>query len=121
MSHIPSLAEIEQIRADLEAMCLPDTGTILALSQSPDGAGGIVETWAATAGGTVACRLDSKMGKKYLAGGAIEPYHTWQLTLAHDADITTDNRFLHSVGTFTVKNVNGGSWLGIKRAELEQI
>lgn len=121
MSRIPSAAEIELIRSELEVMCMPDYGTILAVTEASDGAGGVSTSWASPASGTIKCRLDSVSGKKYLSGGFLDPYHSWMLTMPHDTTLTEDNRIAVNSGTYTIKSITGGSWLGVKRAELELI
>jgi hypothetical protein len=49
-------AELTEARADLEAEILPDTATIFALTEAPDGEGGSSEDWAPL--GSSPCRID---------------------------------------------------------------
>jgi hypothetical protein len=98
-------AELTDIRNELES-CLPDSGTILALTRTSDGQGGWSESW----GGTVS-----------VTGAALTPYSKAIVTLPQATVITEQNRFVHSSGTYTVQAVNMGSWLGVKRATVEKI
>jgi hypothetical protein len=113
--------ELAQIRADVAGL-LPDTGNILSLTIAGDGQGGQVETWGtATAG--VAYRLDPVRGRELPAGAAIQPYHTFILTLPHDAVIAASNRFETQTGAvFSVTSVDGEkSWRVSTRATVERI
>lgn len=110
--------ELAQIRTDLE-QTLPDAGTVLALTRTSDGQGGWSESWAGTT--SVSCRLDFISGAESVNNAAIVPYTRAIVTLPQNVTITTENRFSHSSGTYTVQSVNVGSWLGVKRATVEKV
>jgi len=114
---LPS-AELDQIRTDLETT-LPDAGTIYSLSRTSDGMGGWADTWGTA--GTCACRLDFIAGVESVTAGALIPYLRAIVTMPQSTTITTQNRFEHSSGTYTVQSVNLGSWLGVKRATVQKV
>jgi SPP1 family predicted phage head-tail adaptor len=112
-------AELAQIRADVLTL-LPDTGYILSVTQVNNG-GVITETWGTA--GTVSYRLDHKTGREVVAGGAVNSYEYWVLTLPYDAALTTANRFKASDGTqYSVQSVDDGkSWQASVRAQVTQL
>jgi head-tail adaptor len=113
-------AELNRLRDDLEAYVLPDTCVIHSLTQASDGQGSFIDTWAAA--GTVPCRLDNGSGQKANVAQSIRPFSGWVLTVAHDADLTTDNRVVHSGETYTVISISdSGSLLACRRAMLERL
>jgi hypothetical protein len=99
---------------------LPDTCYILAGTVTPDGFGGSTQSWGTAS--TVDCRLDMQDGSEQLAGGAIQPFIRYMLSLPYDAVITESNRVSVNGLTFTVTSVNAGqSWSAVKRAVLEKV
>lgn len=114
-----SNAELVSMRADI-ADLLPDTCSILSLTTTPDGQGGVTETWG-TATASVSCRLDAYRGKEALAGGAIQPFNTYVLTVPYDTTITTANKIEHSSTTYNVTSVDADkSWPITMRVYLER-
>lgn len=111
---------LTQMRTDVETL-MPDTCNILAGTLTSDGQGGYTQTWGtATAGAS--CRIDKRTGREALAGGAVETFGTWVLTLPHNTTITADSRVEHGSVTYSVVHVdNDKSWIASVRAELEQI
>lgn len=117
---MPSAAELAQMRADLEAMTLPDTCVIQSVTQVSDGQGGLVDTWAAS--GTVACRLDNLSGSRRPVGQSVQPFTSWTLTVPQSMAIDFSNRVVVNGFTFAVIAVSDvGSWIACKRAALEWI
>ena len=116
-----SSTELAAIRTDI-AQLLPDTGHVLSVTNTSDGMGGFTETWG-TATASVAYRLDPLRGREQLAGGAVDAFHTFQLTLAHSVTITTANRFKAADGTqFAVVSVDPEkSWKASTRAVVERV
>ena len=115
-----STDEVTAMRVDVLRM-LPGSGYILAPTETSDGQGGFTTTW-----GTVtatAYRLDPLSGNRLLAGGAVQPFHAYQLTLPYNAVITTANRFKDSAGAvYSVKSVDTGkTWAVSLRAVVERI
>jgi len=113
-------AELAQARADVANM-LPGTGYILSATEASDGQGGFTATW-----GTVTVtpyRLDPLTGNRLLAGGAVQPFHAYTLTMPYNAVITTANRFRDADGAlYSVKSVDAGkSWAVSLRAVVERI
>jgi len=113
-------SELASIRADI-AELLPDTGgAVLSTTQTPDGAGGFTETWG-TATASLPYRLDPLTGTEEAAGGGLQPFSGWQLTLPYDTTISPENRFQDTNGRqYAVKSVDGGkSWQASVRARVE--
>lgn len=121
MSLKPTTAEIASMRTDLEAVALPDTCNILSVTQTADGQGGFTDAWG-TASASVACRLDQKTGMEAQAGGAIQPFSSWVLSVPQATTLTTDHRVEHGGQTYNVISVDDdGSWQVVKRAQLERV
>lgn len=112
--------ELDSMREDIESL-LPDIGNILSVTTATDGAGGITETWGTLTVG-VACRLDAISGKEQLAGGAIEPFHRYVLTLPYSVVITSAHRFEHNSIEYSVISVDSDkSWATCTRAIVERV
>ena len=118
--------ELATIRTHVNEL-LPDTGFIIKQSFTSDGAGGNSVSTAVVAGGTVSYRLDPKIismlkGGESMAAGAIQPFHTFILTLEYNAPITTENQFLDDTGTlYNVISIDPQkSWNASTRVILEQ-
>ena len=118
MTKLLSDAELTQMRADLEAYTMPGTCNILSLSIAID-SGYAVETWG-TASTGVACRLDHRFGFEQVAGGAVQPFERWILTLPYNTTITEQNRVEIGSDTYSVKAVDPGkSWNVCVRAQVD--
>jgi hypothetical protein len=91
--------ELAQIQADLSSNLLPDTCTILSVTETSDGQGGrtIAE---GTVAADVACRLDFVVGKEIISGGAIQPNTRWMLNLPAGTAISNKYRFVHGGYTY---------------------
>jgi hypothetical protein len=102
------------------AELLPDTAYIVALTNSPDGEGGVTQARGTT--GTVACRLDMKQGREQVTGGAIQPYISYMMSMPYDTTVASANLVVHSGVDYAVKSINlGQSWSAVLRVELERI
>jgi hypothetical protein len=115
--------ELAQIRADILKL-LPDTCSILAVTNTSDGAGGFTETWGTVTGGTaVPCRLDyRKEGRETVTSAAINPYHGGLLSLAYDQAITTQNRVSIAGQAYSVTGVNSQQgWLTVQQILVERV
>jgi head-tail adaptor len=111
--------ELAALRADLETL-LPDTCVISAVSYASDGAGEWTPTWAA--GGTVACRLDPIRGSEAIAGGAIEAFNGYILTLPYNAVIVPASRVTVNSTDYNVTSVtDGDSWKLDTRVQIERL
>ena len=114
-----STEQLAYIRDTLEQL-MPDTCNILSVSYSSNGQGGLLETWGTA---TANCRLDAipLKGGETAAGGAIQPFKSYILTLPYDTTITEANRIEIGVYTFAVKSVDPAkSWAATRRAMLER-
>ena len=113
-------AELAQMRADLEAMTLPGTAVVQALTRTTDGQGGYTEAWAAS--GTVACRLDNSGGNRRSVRAAEITFSGWVLTVPQSTGLTTANRVVTGGETYNVISVSDlGSWIACQRAEVQRI
>ncbi len=120
-SKLLSAAELAQMRTDLEAYALPDTCTILSVTQTPDNEGGMTESWG-TATASVACRLDARGGGRADVATSLTPYSSWMLTLPQSATIVAGNRVVHGGYTYAVMAVGDDpSWPVCLRATLERV
>ena len=110
------LAAMRSAIADL----LPDTCYILSPTSTPDGYGGVTQTWGTA--GTATCRLDHVSGREIASGGAIQPFEGYTLSLPYDTTINESWRVVVSSVTYAVKSVNiGQSWQAVKRVQLERV
>jgi len=103
---------------------LPDTCNICNITNTSDGEG-VVTNARATAGTSIACRLDAiqspTMGEQ-LTGGAIQPYMSYMISLPYDTVLTTAQIIEHSGADYAVKTINRGqSWKAVVRVELERM
>lgn len=123
MSYFLDTARLTGMRADLAKM-LPGTAIIQAATTAADGRGGFTETWAAVAGGTVACRLDPFPSAQQIdVAGAQEAQRTmYTLTLPWNAPIETGNRVSVAGTIYDVRNIYGtNSWAVSRRATVTRI
>lgn len=114
-------AELAGMRDTIELL-LPDTCSILSVSETPDGEGGVSSSWSAVAT-AIPCRLDVKMGREITTGGAVQPYIKTMLSMPYDQAITETQRVEHGGLTYAVvapPNTDQ-SWIAVKRVELERI
>lgn len=113
-------AELTSMRADMEAVTLPDTCVIYAVSNTDDGEGGFSEAWNATA--TVSCRMIYQSGQEVKAAGAVQAFSGWMLTVPQGATITAANRVSHGGHTYSIQAVNDtSSWLTVKRVQCQRV
>lgn len=122
MSSKVSSSELARMRDDIEAELMPDTCTILSVTQTSDGAGGWSDTWG-TLTSNVPCRLDpinGRNGEAYAAAGIVD-FKGYTLTVPFDTGLTIAHRIIHESITYNVKAVRGGSWLVAQRAIVEQV
>ena len=115
-------AELTGIRTAIGEL-LPDSCTLLSVTNSRDDIGAVVETWGTA--GTSTCRVDPIIQMKpyeAIGAGAVEPFHRYMLTLPYTSTITTEMRVVVNSGTFNVISVdNQKSWEASTRVILEQI
>ena len=115
-----SATELANMRAVVEQL-LPDTCNILTVTRTADGAGGWTDSWG-TVTASVDCRLDPISGKEQLAGGAIEPFHRFVLTVPYDTTILPAYRIEHSTFIYNIISVDyDKSWPVSKRAIVERV
>ena len=99
---------------------LPETAYILSGTLTSDGMGGNTVTWGTV--GTSTFRLDMKQGRELLAGGGVQPYTRYILSLPYNAVISADNRVQIGTSVYSVQSINAGqSWKSVTRVELEAV
>ena len=115
-----SNSELAFMRESIELL-MPDTCDILTVTETPNGQGGITETWA-TAYSNVPCRLDMKSGREPMTGGAVQQYTSYILSLPYDTTINDVDRVEIDSVTYAVTSINAGqSWSAVKRVTLEAV
>ena len=106
------------------AALLPDTCNILTVTESPDGFGGVTQTWG-TASSNVACRLDvtNQIGTDEAAGGAsLKSYQQTILSVPYNTTVGNNYRIEHGGFTYNVTATNTDqSWIAVKRVTLERV
>lgn len=116
-----SNADLEWMREAIEQL-LPDTCVILEAAYTPDGQGGLTQTWGTALSG-VACRLDESktQAREIVAGAALQPFQRWILTLPHGTEISALNRVEAGGMLFGVISVDvGKSWSASVRVTMER-
>ena len=114
--------EIAYIRGDINEL-LPDTGYILTVTNTNDGAGGVTESIGTST--AYKCRIDTQVNQllksgEFATGGGMAPFHRFVCTLPYDTVITTDNRFLCNSTTYNIIAVDSiKSWKASVRVYLE--
>lgn len=113
--------EIASIRAEIESALLPDTCTILSVTNTSAGAGGMRQTWG-TAYASVSCRIDHLTGREQDGADATQPQYSFIGTFKQDQTISVTNRVVYSGGTFEVMSISTPTaWQCVKRVGLERV
>lgn len=120
-----SSRELEFMREAIEDL-LPDTCDILQVTETPDGFGGVTQTWGTASNGTaVPCRMDiinRASDGETVSGAGIKAFQETILSMPYDTQITVTNRVQHNGTVYNVHSVNTGqSWIAVKRATLERV
>ena len=114
-----SSADLEFMRSEIENM-LPDTCNILSVLKTSDGMGGFTETWG-TATANVKCRLDTKSGNYRSLDGSVQSFDKLVFSLPYNTAIEIANRIEYNGETYQPTAENSGSWLAVKRVEVEKL
>ena len=98
-----SASQLARMRTQASAL-LYSTGVLQAATLTPDGAGGVSESWAAVTGGTVACRLDplgltSRQNVAALRESAVAAY---RLSTPHDSPLAEGQQVVVGGNTYQV-------------------
>ena len=91
MTNLLDDAEIADMQAEVLDVALPDTCSILAVTYTSDGQGGLTEAWG-TATVSVACRFDPVTSREQLSGEAIQPFSRFLAFMPYDTTVTQANR-----------------------------
>ena len=106
---------------DAIADLFPDTCNILALTTTSDGAGGWTEAWG-TATASVPCRVDYLSGRETTTGGALLPYQSAVISMAHGVSVTPQNRVEVGSNVYSLQAANTGqSWKAVSRFMAELV
>ena len=80
---------------------LPGTAVISRSTQSSDGMGGVIDTYANV--GTVACRVSPQgAGLEDIVGGEFVAATGWVITVPQGTSVTERDRVLHSGNTYEI-------------------
>lgn len=106
---MPDANELARMREDIQSAILPDSGYILTVTETPDGQGGITQAWG-TADST-RCRIDPLTAAEVLAGGKIDMFHGFTITLPQGKSVTSKDRIEIAGVAYNVITVDTGkSW-----------
>jgi hypothetical protein len=121
MSLLLTDSDLLWMRAEVESL-LPGTAVLYAKSWVSDGAGGGTPTYAATTGGTVACRLDPLGDSERMIALRDSLAQRFRLTLPHDAPITPHNRVTVAGRTYEIIDLDDfHSWNVSRRALVSEV
>lgn len=113
--------ELTAMRTAIKEL-LPDTCTVLSLARTGDGQGGWTEAWSGTVAANVACRLDSVTKTEQLAGGAVQHFTGWVLTVPHDVAVTQAHRVQIGSSQYNILGIDSGkSWNACLRLDVEKV
>jgi len=124
-------AELSDMRTAINDL-LPGTGDFYTISNTADGFGGYTEGTTIVSGGSnVPYRLDplntSVWGRELLAGGAVNPFHTFILTVAQEYGTLITEKDMFKAGTayYSIKSMDNKhankSWAVSVRLLVEQL
>jgi hypothetical protein len=120
-------AELNQMRADLEDVVLPDTCNLLTATNTADGVGGYTIAWG-TVTTNVPCRIDPIVGRygqqawEKVVGGAVQPFERYMLYLPHDTTVTSHYRVEQGDNTYNIIGISlGASWPLYLQALVEKV
>jgi hypothetical protein len=114
------IKELEAMQLAINGL-LPDVCNILSLTKTPNGRGGVTESWG-TASENVSCRLDFISGSESTVAMSNQPFTRWIMTLPYSTGVVPTNRIVHNSLTYNVIAINADtSWIASKRVLLEAI
>lgn len=122
MTSVVTDSELTKMRAMADDY-FPDTCTIQTRTETVDGLGGVVHTWANTYT-SVACRLDPVYADRSerVSSGVLEGESAWMLNIPYDQAISVEDRVIHDGKTYEVAAVvDTQSYRTIRRAELKRV
>jgi head-tail adaptor len=112
-------SELASMRTEINKL-LPDSCVIYSGTIVPDSMGGGTMNW--TAAGTVSCRIDAELDGEGLAGGGLQPFERYMLTVPHGTTISAVNQVKVNGATFNVIGVNPSkSWSLDVRCKLQPV
>lgn len=125
MSDLPlSTGELVQMRHTIDELTLAGTAVIHTATQTSDGQGGSVHTYAAS--GTVDCHLSPEnqrsLDAERLIGGRLAEITPFILTVPSGTSIDEDDRVVVSSVTYEVSEVlDNRTWQLAKRVRLVEV
>lgn len=106
---MPDASELARMREDIQNAILPDSGYILNVTNTADGQGGVTQAWG-TADSTK-LRIDPLTASEVLAGGKIEMFHGFTISLPQGKTVTSEDRIEIDGTAYNVITVDTGkSW-----------
>ena len=117
---MPDAKELARLQADMETVLMPDTCNILSVTYTADGQGGHTQAWGTATYG-IACRIDPVKATELLAGGKVDAYNGYVVTLPHDTTVTSANRVEIDDVSYNILSVDTGkSWSACVRLQVEK-
>jgi hypothetical protein len=115
-------AELERMRADIEAIALPDTLYLVSVTQTPDGTGGFAESYGTATSGQP-CRIDgmSKRTEALLMAASQRPMNAYVLSTPNDLVLSFADRLAIYGEQYKVVDVLDGSWSAVGRYVVERV
>lgn len=100
---------------------LPDVCDILTITESANGYGGTTQIPETTVK-NCPCRMDVVGGKLQVAGGALQSFIGYTMSLPYDIEVTEANQILFDGVTYKIAAPPNTqqSWIGVKRVLLER-
>lgn len=119
-----STEQLASMRADMLQL-MPDTCTIQQPTNTKDGKGGFVQSFAAATGGSnVPCRLDpmSHPTQPDTLGGREVSVNQRMLTIPYEVPLEVDSQIVIGTETYQVRDIQGDhSWRVVKRAIVTKV
>ena len=111
-------SDLKWMHAEVDNL-MPDTCNILSVTRTGDSQGGFTQSWG-TASANVSCRIDSVTAAERVAVGAIQPFHSYWLTVPQGTTITTENKVEIDSTKYAITSVDTPkSWGACIRAWIE--
>lgn len=118
---MPDARELARLQSDMETVLMPDVCNILEVTYTADGQGGHTQAWGTATYG-IACRIDPLKASEILAGGKIDAYNGYVVTLPHGTTVTAENRVEIDTQSYNILSVDAGkSWSACVRLQVQKV
>ena len=116
----PTNPELSIMRSTINQL-MPDTCNILTSTETNDGQGGAILTYGTT-GTAIACRLDVVQGREQQAGGAVQAFTSYMLSIPYGTTINYKDMVEIGSNRYEVTSLNNNqSWKAVTRVGLELV